>query len=133
MPVPPARVVDELVRMGYQPREPESNRKVSLLRPRGGGSVVYVATDNREGTSAVRIHPDLEAHVNALLADGVRFEGERFHSGMREFPKRLNKGMTENHYGLAFTFESVTALRGFVERLAQVGRTPSQPAPGGST
>lgn len=117
MSVLPSTIVEELVRVGYRPCDPGRNMKVLLLRPPTGVPAIYVALERKSGTSALRIDPRLRPRVATLLADGVRFEGERFHSGMTVFEIKVNRGERPNHFGLAFTFESVVALRGFLDRL----------------
>jgi hypothetical protein len=39
---------------------------------------------------------------------------------MTRFPKRLHKSLTETHYGLAFSFDTVEAVQQFVSRLGAI-------------
>ena len=115
MGIDPQVVVKTLVEEGF--REVHMTQKMLLLHAPRNADPVYVNMEVGDGTSVLRIHPKHRTSVEATHFDGVTFEGERFHSNMREFPKKMNEGLHENHYGLAFTFDSFNALRRFVDLL----------------
>lgn len=52
---------------------------------------------------------------------GVHAKYDYFHNAqMTRFPKRLHKSLTEIHYGLAFSFDTVEAVQLFITRLSAI-------------
>lgn len=76
-----------------------------------------------EGKSAqLIIRPAFEVFSSELATlNGVHAKYDYYHNGeMTRFPKRLHKSLTETHYGLAFSFDSVEAVQQFITRLSAI-------------
>lgn len=85
-------------------------------------SVIYV---NQQGKSPKLIlSPSWVGHCEALLSvAGVASNktGKYFHnSNLKKFPMRRNRGLTDIHYGLAFSFDNTLSLASFLERMSEL-------------
>jgi hypothetical protein len=80
----------------------------------------YLHLDGK--TPLLIIRPAFEVFSSELATiDGVQAKYDYFHNAqMTRFPKRLHKSLTEIHYGLAFSFDTVPALEQFIERLLAI-------------
>ncbi|MBV7314301.1 hypothetical protein KU855_01250 [Shewanella sp. NIFS-20-20] len=72
--------------------------------------------------STLVIRPAFEVFASELTGiDGVHGQYEYYHNAqMTRFPTRQHKGISETHYGLAFTFDNEHALSEFLTRLIKI-------------
>ena len=68
------------------------------------------------------IRPVFEVFAAELAAiEGVTKREAYFHSAeMTRFPKRVNKGINEIHYGISFKFENSKAVELFIKKLIKI-------------
>jgi hypothetical protein len=68
------------------------------------------------------IRPAFEVFLAEFTAiKGVNAKDNYYHSAqMTRFPTRKNKGSTEVHYGMAFSFDGAKAVRGFIHKLISI-------------
>lgn len=93
----------------------------------GDASPLYVNRTSASGKTSLIVHPEASIDKLATSIDGLLVSGDWYHSSnMRMFPKRLNRGKKETHYGRGLTFESYSALGAVLDFLE--GAVPS-PAP----
>ncbi|AVV82972.1 hypothetical protein GCM10007984_10890 [Shewanella putrefaciens] len=80
----------------------------------------YLHLDGKSPNLIIRPAFEVFSGELATLA-GVHAKYDYFHNGeMTRFPKRLHKSLTETHYGLAFSFDSVEAVQQFITRLSAI-------------
>ncbi len=80
----------------------------------------YLHIENN--TPHIIIRPVFEVFAAELAAlPGVGQRQAYFHNAeMTRFPKRINKGINEIHYGLSFTFTDKKAVELFVKKLMKI-------------
>ncbi|MCL1143368.1 hypothetical protein [Shewanella gaetbuli] len=68
------------------------------------------------------IRPAFEVFSSELATiNGVHAKYDYHHNAqMTRFPKRQYKGLSESHYGLAFSFDDEQAVALFVQRLVEI-------------
>lgn len=114
MPIDPVAIRRTLRQAGFQERH-ETDKMWLFHSP--SGQPIYVNRRSQTGRAALRVHPGIEGRLALSQLDGTRCIGERFHSNMTEFPAKEHLGTEPNHYGVAFDFETTSALRDFLSRL----------------
>ncbi|MGL5047753.1 MAG: hypothetical protein ACRC6S_09425 [Shewanella sp.] len=80
----------------------------------------YLHLDGKSPNLIIR--PAFEVFSGELVTiTGVHAKYDYFHNAeMTRFPKRLHKSLTETHYGLAFSFDTVEAVLQFITRLSAI-------------
>ena len=81
--------------------------------------VVY--TENTSKHPKMVLSPNLAGHLETIQAlpgvVGLK-NGKFFHnSNLKKYPLRRNRGKTDIHYGLAFSFDSTVSLDRFIDEL----------------
>lgn len=80
----------------------------------------YLHLDGKSPNLIIRPAFEVFSGELAIIA-GVHAKYDYFHNAeMTRFPKRLHKSLTETHYGLAFSFDTVEAVQQFITRLSAI-------------
>ncbi|WP_168195146.1 hypothetical protein [Shewanella sp. SNU WT4] len=81
---------------------------------------IYLHLQGKQACIVIR--PAFEVFASELTGiAGVNGQYEYHHNAqMTRFPTRQHKGISETHYGLAFTFDTPEALRDFMTRLLAI-------------
>lgn len=80
----------------------------------------YLHLDGKSPNLIIRPAFEVFSGEFATIA-GVHAKYDYFHNAqMTRFPKRLHKSLTETHYGLAFSFDTVEAVQLFIARLGAI-------------
>ncbi|MDB2387063.1 hypothetical protein N9W21_06925 [Shewanella sp.] len=82
----------------------------------------YLYVDGQQAQLVIR--PAYEVFKAELAAlDGVRAKEQYCHyAEMTRFPKRVQKSVNGIHYGLAFTFHDVEAVKDFIVKLIAINQ-----------
>lgn len=113
MPISLAQAQYTIFRSGFTVES--ISAKLIEFRSRKTGRFLYMYTDQGFPDHAyIVIHPDTETS-NILSVSGIQAKiGQdwRHGSNMRAFPKRMNDGAEEEHYGRPLQALSLAALEG---------------------
>lgn len=97
------------------------NAYVAEYTRRGSTLVVYL--DRRKlasGTIRLFVHPNLRRERLASVAGAEIDVEHKFHSNLRQFPKKLNKGKTETNYGWGVSVRDISALHRLLDELTKL-------------
>lgn len=105
-------VIDELVRSGY--RLVHEVKKVALFETRTGQLAYLAKEQSRLNEIVLSVHPDYPPQALARRSGVAAVAAaHRFGANYRRFPKMLNKGHKEEHYGRHVTLGSLDDCKRF--------------------
>ena len=105
---------------GYKPGN--ETKKLSAFASPNGQTLYVDKLGSNLNDIRLLVDPRLERGTLARLEEAAIVSSDhRFHSNMRNFPKRLNRGKTPTSYGWQIRIETSEALTRFLARFAAQG------------